>query len=152
MQTQQLTAGAITTGTLAIGGPGSPPEFEAYTATGFLFMRIDTDGMLLLDPADPMRALWLYGGELRASDGYTGDVDTTAWDTAVTPEGINASSISFGQAPGGHNEIPNSGFEMVAFAAGLSKVWTATADWATGTSQVNVDTSTGDLKMSTVTY
>lgn len=147
-----ISADIITSGTLKVGDTGVPPSFEAYTALGVKFLSLTSDGLVITDPANESRALWLYGAELRSTDGYTGDVDTTTWDTTVGPTGINASAVTYGMLPGGHNEIPNSGFEMTPFDTPTEQVWTSAADWATGTSQVSVDVSTTELKLSSATY
>jgi hypothetical protein len=35
--------------------------------------------------------------------------------TAITPDGIDASAITFGELPGGHNVTKNSSFELAGF-------------------------------------
>lgn len=64
--------------------------------------------------------------------------------TAITPDGINASAIDFGVLPGGHNLIRNSSFELAAFGTTVPtpKDWTIAADW-TATQQSNVNTTNG---------
>jgi hypothetical protein len=46
----------------------------------------------------------------------------------------------------------NAGFELFSFAtaAVVNKTWDVTADWASASSQVNLSTGTGDLKMTAV--
>jgi hypothetical protein len=77
---------------------------------------------------------------------------TTTWTNSVTAEGINATAITIGKAPGGNNAIPNSGFELVPFSTLLSKVWTAAADWATGTSQIAAEVTGTELKLTSSAY
>jgi chitodextrinase len=111
----------------------------------------------------------------RAADGYTGQpnykmtLDTRGliiWDTTdkvnpialatVGPLGIDAASITFGSARGGHNLIQNSSFELGAFAATLTttSVWDVLADWnAAGSRQgadINITTGAGALTMAAV--
>jgi hypothetical protein len=54
--------------------------------------------------------------------------------------------------PRNNNHLVNSGFEMNPIATALTKTWTLSADWATATEAVNLDTSTGNLAMTTSTY
>lgn len=73
--------------------------------------------------------------------------------SAITPDGINASAVTFGTLPGGHNIVLNSSFELADFAAApTTKTWDVTADF-TGTqvSQVNTANS-NNTTISGTTY
>jgi hypothetical protein len=80
------------------------------------------------------------------------DTPAINWTTALSAEGINAQAITFGAVGGGHNKMLNAGFELISFAtaAVVNKTWDVTADWASASSQVNLSTGTGDLKMTAV--
>jgi hypothetical protein len=75
--------------------------------------------------------------------------------TALTPDGINASAISFGTLAGGHNVIRNSSFELTSFGTVPSTAtWDVQADWnasRVGT-DTNVTTGTGSLTMTGTSY
>ena len=50
--------------------------------------------------------------------------------SAITPDGINASAVTFGDLPGGHNLVQNSSFELSDFQpAATLKTWDVTADF-----------------------
>lgn len=154
LATGTFDADLIKTGTIRLD---SDPHLEVFDPAGRLLMRLDANGLLVLDPAKPNRAVWVNAAEVRVSDAFTGSVGTTSWRAAVAAEGLDATAIAFGVMPGGHNNIPNSAFELVPFPTTVAsvatvKTWTATADWATGTSQVNVTTSGADLTLTTATF
>lgn len=95
--------------------------------TDGLLAQWDESGLKIIDPADANRYVLLDAGELK----FTTDAGAT-FPTAVTPEGINASAINFGAAPGGHNLILNSSFELADYVAASSSItftdatkWTA---------------------------
>jgi hypothetical protein len=75
--------------------------------------------------------------------------------TAITPDGINASAISFGTLQGGHNVVRNSSFELTSFGTlPSSATWDVQADWnasRVGT-DTNVTTGAGSLTMTGVSY
>lgn len=150
--TGTLSADQIFGGTLTIGQAGIGAQIDVFDAEGRQTAHWDEAGLLIIDPDVPGRAIWIAAGEMRVTNAYTGDVTTTLWTNSVTAEGINASAITFGSEPGGHNAIPNSGFELTAFTTALAKVWTAAADWGTGTSTVNVTLTGTDLTLANVTY
>jgi hypothetical protein len=111
----------------------------------------------------------------RAADGYAGrpsykmTLDTRGlivWDmtnaaspialATIGPLGIDAASITFGSARGGHNLLQNSSFELGAFGATTTtnSTWDVAADWNAANSRqgsdVNVTTGAGALTMTTV--
>ena len=77
---------------------------------------------------------------------------------SVTPLGIDASSITFGSARGGHNLVQNSSFELGAFSASatVNSIWDTGTDWnAAGSRQgadINVTTpaAAGSLSMTLI--
>jgi hypothetical protein len=143
-----ITADDITTGTLRIGGLGGTPDFLlVYDISGNEIGRWDQYGLLVKDPANTDRQVRLLNGVLEfTSDGGS------AWTTAVGPEGIQADSITLGTAPGGHNAVPNAGFELANFTTPLSKTWTVTTDWDDGLSQVYVNVSGSSLTLTSAAY
>ncbi len=146
--TEGLDAEVIRTGNLSIGGLGTPPVLVIYNAAGQEIGRVDSNGMLWKDPSNLARQMRFLDGQLEFSDD-----NGATWDTAINADGIRANAILIGQVPGGHNLIPNSSFELADFVTMGSKLWTLAADWGTTIlTDVNVDKSTGDLKLTSVTY
>ncbi len=141
-----LSADQIQGGTVTVGGTGAVGIIDVFEGAT-LIATLGPDGLVMVDPNNSDRAMWLKAGSIQFTDEYTGDVDTTTWTTAVTPDGINATAITFGTALGGANSVPNSGFELSDFVTLTTKVWTVTGDWATASSQVNLATGGNDLAM-----
>jgi hypothetical protein len=149
LSTNQLDATTIKTGTLSIGGgPSMPTYLLVFNGSGVEIGRWDSSGLLIKDPTNTNQQVRLMNGILEfSSDGGA------SWQTAISSGGIRADSILLGTAPGGHNNIPNASFELSAFGATFSKVWTINTDWATAIGvSINADTSTGDLKLLAVAY
>lgn len=144
-----IDASVITTGTLHIGGPGSPPEVVVYNVAGQEIGRIDSNGMVWKDPANLNRQMRFLDGVLE----FSKDGGAT-WTTAMNADGVIANAILLGKMPGGQNLLPNSSFEVSGFISAGSKLWDTTGDWTTGSigSDVLVDKSTGDLRLSSSTY
>jgi hypothetical protein len=136
----------ITSGDIRVGViEGNPDTLVVYDSEGEEIGRWGSEGLLISDPHNPDYLIRLSHGELEfSSDGGI------TYTTAISSEGITADAIKLGTFPGGMNRIPNSGFEMAAFSAPLTKVWTLAADWGTtiGT-DVNISKSTDDLKLTT---
>jgi hypothetical protein len=131
-----LSADDIGAGTLII----RPLEafargIEVRDAADVLLGRWDELGLKVIDPLDSQRYLLLDSGQIK----FTQDAGAT-FPTAITPEGINASAISFGNAPGGHNLILNSSFELADFvSAPFSFVFTDFNQWAAANRTVAPD-------------
>jgi hypothetical protein len=144
-----LDASVIRTGVLRVGGADvTAPTLEVYDGTGQLLFRVDENGILAIDPTNTDRQMIFFNGTLS----FTND-DWATSGVAIDGDGITATAIRLGVAPGGHNLVPNSSFENVPFLTAATKVWTLAADWGTtiGT-DVGVDKSTGSLKLTAVTY
>jgi len=143
----EMSADLILTGTLVVGGT-SGPEFSVINDENVEIAHIDANGMLFTDPNDTDRLMRWLDGTLEFSD----DGGTT-WDTAINADGVTATAIRVGVFHTGNNLIPNASFEQVAFFVTNEHVWTSSTDWGTtiGTDE-NIDKSTGDLKLSSVTY
>lgn len=149
-----IDADTIQAGTLSIGGVPNTPDFLlVYNGAGQEIGRWDENGLYVVDTEDSTRALRVVGGVLQFTQEYAGpSTPDNLWSTALSADGIIADSIKLGTAPGGHNAVPNASFELSAFASNLSNLWTSSTDWGGATQQVNLDTSTGDLRMTTATY
>lgn len=144
----RIDAADIQAGTLTLGGLANTPDYLlVYNGSGQEIGRWDSDGLLIRDPLATDKMLRLVDGVLS----FSRDGGST-WTTAISAEGIVADAIRLGASPGGHNSIPNSSFELSAFATYLTKVWTSSADWATGTSQVAVSTAGTSLTLTNATY
>jgi len=107
-----------------------------------------------LDPDNPSYKLAIAESSLHIYD-ITDPAQPFAV-VAITPLGIDASSITFGSARGGHNLVANSSFELGAFSATnvVSSVWDTSTDWnAAGSRQgadVNITVWSSVLTMTTV--
>lgn len=145
-----IDASVIKTGTLAIGGQPNTPDFLiVYNTSGVEIGRWDANGLTVADPTDTQRLIRMVDGQIKLS------IDGGAtFTTAITPDAIMADAIKLGSAVGGHNLVPNSSFELSAFATILTKVWTSSADWTASitASDVNVNKGTTELRMTTFTY
>ena len=143
-----LDASIITTGFLNVGRAGEMSGFIIYNSDGIEIGRWDNTGLTVTDPSNISRKVRILNGVLEFSE----DAGAT-WTTAISGQGIRADAIRLGTAPGGHNNLANSGFELAAFVTSLSKVWTSAADWGTtiGT-DVNVTKTGTELKQTTYTY
>ena len=147
LDTGLLSADQIYAGTLDVGGSGMAGSIELWNAEGERIAVLDDDGLLMVNPQNTAEAMWLKAGSLRLTEAWSGSVDGTTWDTAVTPQGLNASAITFGTAGGGSNAIPNAGFELSAFVTMITKVWTVARDWGSATSRVNLAIGGSSLTM-----
>ena len=83
----------------------------APPASGTLLGRWDENGIKLIDPADSRRYVLMAAGEVKFTE------DAGATFPAITPEGVNATAVTFGVAQGGHNLVLNSSFELAGFGA-----------------------------------
>ena len=150
-----LNADWITAGTLRVGGaPGTSTAIEVYDGAGNLIGRWSDAGIEVMDPANPQYKLTVAESSLIIQD--LTDPANPFTTVSVTPLGIDAASITFGSARGGHNLIPNSSFETGPFSVTnvVNSVWDVAADWnAVGSRQgadVNITTGAGALTMTTV--
>jgi hypothetical protein len=154
LATNALDATTITTGTLSIGGNPNTPDFLlVYNASGDLIGRWDQFGLVVIDPTNSSRAMRFQNGVLQFTGAYVGtSTPDNAWTTAISADGIIADTIKLGTAPGGHNAVPNAGFELANFTTLLGKVWTLTTDWDDALSQVFVDVSGSSLTLISAAY
>lgn len=115
IDTAGLSADVIKTGRLALGTiAGVVDGLEVYDANATTdnqkVGQWDDGGIKIYDSDDQSNFIHLTEGSLKV---YRNNVVVTA----ITPDGIDASAISFGRLSGGHNLIPNSSFEVGSFAS-----------------------------------
>jgi chitodextrinase len=153
IQAGALDADKIGTGTLTINSALSSRADGILVLNGSEqeIIRIDENGIKISVPGTGQYML-LDAGILKFNDG-SGD------QTAITPEGINASAITFGSSQGGHNLALNSSFELAGFVtAPSSAVFTdnsGTPGWKAAnrtTAPVNTTEGAADLQATAVTY
>jgi hypothetical protein len=124
-----IRAGAVTADKLGAGyirvnttAEHVPDGIEVVDGTGALLGRWDEAGLIVFEEAgDPLRHVRVSGGAVKVTtDGGDEVSPAGTYEAAITPDGINASRITFGQAPGGHNLIRNSSFELNDFSQPVS--------------------------------
>jgi hypothetical protein len=144
LTTGEIDAGMITAGTIKVNSIGDGADgIEVWQGTKRVGYWNDT-GLYVGKTADGLPDDLSSSDYVRITDaGITVYLDGVA-QTAITPDGINATAINFGRLPGGMNLVKNSSFELAAFSANVptAKTWTATADW-TGTQQTNTNGTNG---------
>jgi len=147
-----ILASQITSGTLSVGGLDNVPEsILVYNQAGELVCVFDENGILITDPQDSSKVIWITDGFIKFSK--DGGVN---WGTAINALGVVADSILVGTAPGGVNAIPNSSFEVRPFANDQQTNWEDDIGWespatAIATS-VNMNTAGTSLALSSVAY
>jgi hypothetical protein len=163
-----INADWITAGTLHVGGrPSSAGQIEVYDAglpalpgdpipdpvPPRLIGVWDKDGILIRKPegrTDNSRY------EMRISDSsiVITDLEDGFDPVTIQPLGIDAASITFGSARGGHNLVLNSSFELGAFGvvALADTLWDLAADWNAYRqgADVNITVGASSLSMATV--
>lgn len=110
--TEGITADVIRGGVLILRPVSDYTQgIRVEDAAGILLASWGPTGMKITDPADPSRYVLLNAGALA----FTSNDGADGFPNAITPDGINATSITFGAAPGGHNLVMNSSFELGDF-------------------------------------
>ena len=149
----EINADWITAGTLRVGGgAGNAAAISVFDPTGRPIGRWSTAGLEVLDPDNPGYKLVIDEASLSVYS--AADTPTPYRAVSLTPLGIDAASITFGSARGGHNLVQNSSFELGRWGAVATtpRTWTVAADWnATRLgSDINITTGANDLTMTTV--
>ena len=164
INTAGLPGDIITSGTVTLGGPPPPPPdpddpnppptpvipgVVVYDTEGNEIGRWSEQGLYITDAHNPQYVLRLTEATIDFSS--QGGIDGS-WVTALSADGLNASAILTGIPQGGHNRIPNAGFELAAFptvASPAPKVWTSAADWQSSiaANDVNINDSGTELKI-----
>ncbi len=144
LSTNHLDAATITTGTFSVGGPGSPPVIVVYNVTGQEIGRWDLNGLVIKDPNNTGRQMRFVNGVLQ----FTSD-NGANWTTAISADGIIADEINLGTSPGGHNNIPNSGFELAAYGQLAPVTWTTSAGAPVGwdDAEMNINANIGGTEL-----
>jgi hypothetical protein len=128
-----------------------------WTAPNSTLVPPQPGGIQIMRPApagQPQYALRITDSSLVIQD-VTDPAHPIAVVTA-NPLGIDAASITFGSARGGHNMVQNSSFEMGAFIQSVptNSQWDVAADWnAAGSRQgadTNVTTGASALSMTAI--
>ena len=144
-----ITAGTLKVGTLA---RGQAKAIEVFDASGAPIGSWSTDGIEVLSPSNGTYRMLIKDSSLTIWSG---------WGTAspyeavkLSPLGVDAASITFGTARGGHNLIINSSFELGKFAVGAPQehLWDTASDFNTDNvynENTTVDGS-GQVRMTTV--
>jgi len=152
---ENLDADWITTGTLSVGGTGDATDvaIKVYNSDGVLIGQWDVNGIQILDPNNENYRMVIDESRLAIYDATVSDTDPVV---DIRPLGINAASVTFGSARGGHNLVQNSSFEMGQFGvtAVVPHLWTSSTDWNAANSRqgsdINVTTGATALTMTTV--
>lgn len=157
ISTVGLDASVVRSGTVEVGGRANTPDFLlVYDTSGNEIGRWDANGLVVVDattPTYPARALRFSAGTLAFSADYNPATGSGTWTTAINADGIDSTRITFGAAFGGHNMIPNSGFELSSFSTTLVFKWDTTAEWdATIGTTVNADGVANLLQLVAFTY
>jgi hypothetical protein len=144
----KLNADWLYSGNLRIGlGAADADAIIVYDAEGHEVGRWSSlTGIVLTDPArvgypgKPNYKMTLDTAGLKVLDT---SVTPNLEMVTVTPLGIDAASIRFGSARGGHNLVQNSSFEMGGFAVAAitPSDWTVLADWNAAGSRQGTDTN-----------
>jgi hypothetical protein len=128
----KLNADWIVTGNLKVGqGSADADAVTVYDAAGNVIGRwTSANGIEMFDPvANPTYKMTLDESGLFIWD--TSDALNPFAVVSITPLGIDAASIRFGSARGGHNLVQNSSFELGAFGVTVvtPNKWDLTADF-----------------------
>ncbi len=154
----KVNADWIYTGSLKVGGGANMAKaITVVDAAGQTIGTWDANGITLLDPPRAGHA---------GNPGYKMTMNETGlrvWDMTVDPPfalvtidplGIDAGSIRFGSARGGHNLVPNSSFELGAFNTVVvtPNVWdTYAAHWSVSAKgDTNMATDGNSMYMGTI--
>lgn len=149
----EINADWITAGTLRVGGgSGNAVAISVFDSGGRSIGRWSTAGIEMLDPDNPGYKLVIDEASLSI---YTNaDTATPFRAVSLTPLGIDAASITFGSARGGHNLVQNSSFELGRWGAAATtlRTWTVAGDWNSTRlgSDTNITTGANDLTMTVV--
>jgi hypothetical protein len=144
-----LSAEVIKTGTLNVNTSDTnmTDGIKVYNDDAELVGLWNETGLYIYSEDDP-------NDYVRLSDGGISIYVDGVEQATLTPDGLNASALTFGSLPGGHNVILNSSFELSDFAAEPSQAtWTASGDWSgTEVDSDNLTTGAGALTMAAASY
>lgn len=149
-----INADWITAGTLHVGtqARGQANAISVFDATGAPIGSWSTNGIEVLSPSNGTYRMLIKDSSLTIWSGYGTANPIEA--VRLSPLGIDAASVTFGTARGGHNLVINSSFELGRFATGTPQyhVWDNSTDWNNTRqgSDINVTTDSGSLRMTTI--
>lgn len=124
LATNMIDATTIQTGTLSFGAASMVSGLLIYNASGQLIARWNAKGLVSVDPTNTSHALRLLNDVLSYTQAYAGGAESeSVWVPAINSSGAIATAITQGFFPGSHNSIPNSGFELSAFAQDFTVTW-----------------------------
>lgn len=138
----KINADWIYTGTLHVGtGSNDADAITVYNSDGEVIGRWTPGGIEVLDPNNDY-GMKITEASLSIFTGYGTPTPVKVVD--ITPLGIDAASVTFGSARGGHNLVPNSSFELGAYGVIdiRNSVWDVIADW--NASRFIADTNIGN--------
>lgn len=150
-----LSADVIKTGTLKVGVTAGLVDGIEVWYNGLRIGKWDETGFYIGKTAEGLPADLSASDYVRITDAGLSVYLDGVVQSAITPDGINASALTFGTLPGGHNLLQNSGFELADFAAAPSTYnWDTSTEWNASRvgSDTNVTTNAGDLSMTGVAY
>ena len=140
-----LSADWLRAGTLTVGGaPGQVAAIKVVDAEGETLGTWSDAGIVVRDPDNPDYRLLISESSLLISD--VSDADNPIPIVTMNPLGIDAASITFGSARGGHNLVQNSSFEMGGFpitGGTSSNLWDLLADFNTSRVGADANLTTG---------
>lgn len=157
LSANMIDASTIQVGLLkvSVGASGMADGMEVWNAAGTIRLgKWDENGLYIGTNASGLPADLSASSYTRITDaGITVYLNGVA-QAAITPDGINASAVTFGSLPGGHNLLQNSSFELADFAAAASTAtWDVAADWtATELSNTNATNGADSVTQTASTY
>jgi len=130
--------------------PPGPVKIEVYDSSGHLTGKWGIDGIEIFDPDNADYRMLITEASLEIFNAGAGPEPVVS----ITPLGIDASSVTFGMARGGHNLIQNSSFELGSFAASATTpyTWDLQADFTASRvgSDTNLTTGATTVTMTTI--
>jgi hypothetical protein len=115
VQITNLTVDSLKSGDIELLGnptnaePDRLSKLNFKNSSGGVVSYWDKNGLVVKAASDDQKKVYIHDGKI---DLINSEGVTTA---ALDGNGINATSITIGQLPGGSNAIPNSSFELAAF-------------------------------------
>ena len=135
-----------------------PDGFEVVSSAGKTLGRWDENGLIVRDGTSESTRInrWveIASGSIRMTTNGGAAAGGT-YDVAITPDGIDATAIRRGVAPGGHNLIRNSSFELSGTVAVFPTISHDTsAEWNANIvgSADNLTINSASLTMTAVTF
>jgi hypothetical protein len=155
LETGEISAGMITSGTIKVDPTGDAADGIEVWLGAVRVGLWDETGLYIGTNASGLPNDLSSSDYVRVTNaGLTVYFHGVA-QSAITPEGINASAINFGRLPGGMNLVQNSSFELAPFSSSVPtpKGWDVAADWtATQQSNTNATNGAGAINVTGTSY